>query len=55
VHGFGGATTASGVLLFLNEPLVFVRFTPSTQTITITNNYGSNLTQAYFVMEYIKT
>lgn len=50
----GSATSASGVYFFLNDPQVFVRFTPSTQTITITNNFGSNLTQCYYVFEYLK-
>lgn len=52
---WGSATTATGVWLFLNDPLVFVRFTPATDTLTITNNYGSNLTQCHWVLEYLKT
>jgi hypothetical protein len=51
---WGSATTATGVFIFINDPQVFVRFTPSTQTITITNNFGSNLNQCYFVLEYLK-
>ena len=50
----GSATSASGVYLFLNDPQVYVRFTPSTQTISITNSFGSNLTQCYYVFEYLK-
>jgi hypothetical protein len=50
----GSATSVSGVYLFLNDPQVFVRFTPATQTISITNNFGSDLTQCYWVMEYLK-
>lgn len=54
LEGYGGATSASGVKISLPDPQVFVRFTPSTQTITITNNFGSNLTQCYYVFEYLK-
>lgn len=50
----GSATTVTGRYLFLNESRVFVDFQPSTQTITITNNFGSNLTQCYYEFEYLK-
>lgn len=51
---WGSATTASGIFVYINDPLVFVRFTPATNVITITNNFGSNLTQCYFVLNYLK-
>lgn len=50
----GSATAADGTSIFLNDPSVYVRFVSSTNTITITNSYGSNLTQCYFVLEYLK-
>ena len=50
----GSALAADGVSLFLNDPFVYVRFTSATNTISITNNYGANLTQCYFVLEYLK-
>ena len=50
----GSATATDGVSIFLNDPQVFVRFKASTNQITITNNYGANLTQCYFVLEYLK-
>ncbi len=52
-----GACTNSTTFYFINDPLVFVRtniWTNASQTITITNNTGSALTQAYWVFEYIK-
>ena len=55
--GYGAATNATD-FYFINDPLLFVRtnlMTTVTQTITITNNTGSDLTQAYFVFEYLKT
>lgn len=57
VHGFG-ACTAGGVYYFINDPLVFVRFTNTSvtnQVISITNNTGSAITQCYWVFEYLKT
>jgi hypothetical protein len=52
---WGSATTVTGIWLFLNDPQVYVRLNPATNVITITNNYGSDLTQAYWVLEYLKT
>jgi len=55
--GYGACTNATQ-FFFINDPLVFVRtniWTNASQTITITNNTGSALTQAYWVFEYIKT
>lgn len=54
--GYGACTTTTN-FYFINDPLVFVRmnnWTNASQIITITNNTGSALTQAYFVFEYIK-
>ncbi len=56
VDGYGACTNATD-FYFINDPLVFVKlnkWTSASQTITITNNTGSALTQAYFVFEYIK-
>jgi hypothetical protein len=56
VHGFGAAT-AGTTYYFINDPEVYVRFTNTSdtvQTITIVNSTGSNLTQCFWVMEYIK-
>ncbi len=55
VQGFGGAVDTAGRSYFLNDPLVFVRYVNSTNTITITNNTGNALTWAVWVMEYLKT
>jgi len=57
VHGYGGATIAGPIYIFLNDPQVYVRFdntVPAAQTVVITNNSGSALTQAYWTMEYLK-
>lgn len=54
VHGFGGALSAAGISYFLNDPAVFVRYQHSTNTITIQNNSGSNLTWCVWVQEYLK-
>jgi hypothetical protein len=57
VHGFGGATIAGPIYIFLNDPQVYVRFdntVPTAQNVDITNNSGSSLTQCYWVMEYLK-
>lgn len=54
--GYGACTNATR-FYFIDHPLVFVDtniWTNTSQTITITNNTGSDLTQAYFVFEYIK-
>jgi hypothetical protein len=57
LHGFGGCT-AGGVYYFINDPSVFVEFTNTSitnQIISITNNTGSDITQCYWVFEYLKT
>ncbi len=57
VHGFGAATIAGPIYIFLNDPQVYVRFNntvPTAQTIDIVNNSGSPLTQAYWTIEYLK-
>lgn len=53
VRGYGGATIAGPTFIFINDPGVFVRFNNATQIITITNTVAP-LTQAYWVMEYLK-
>lgn len=50
----GAAIATDGVSLFLNDPDVYVRFTSSTNTITVTNNYGADLTYCIFEIEYLK-
>lgn len=57
VNGYGGATIAGPIYIFLNDPQVYVRFdntVPLAQVIIVTNNSGSALTQAYWTMEYLK-
>lgn len=54
VQGFGGALDTTGVSYFLNDPQIFVRYKHSTNTITITNNSGNDLTWCVWVMEYLK-
>ena len=57
VHGFGAANNGTN-FYFINDPLVYVRtnvWTNLTQQIIVTNNSGASLTQAVWVMEYIKT
>jgi hypothetical protein len=54
VQGFGGAIDTPGLSYFLNDPLIYVRFNSSTQTITIQNNSGSALTSCIYVLEYLK-
>ena len=56
VHGFGAALNATD-FYFINDPLLFVRtnnWTSLAQTITITNNTGSDLSYAVWVFEYQK-
>lgn len=56
VHGFGAATAGS-TFYFVNDPLLSVHFVNTStisQTIVITNNTGSSLTQMYWTFEYIK-
>ncbi len=58
VHGFGGATISGPIYLFINDPDLYVRFdntNPAAQVVSVVNNTGSNVTQAYWVMEYLKT
>jgi hypothetical protein len=50
----GSATATDGTSIFLNDPQVFFRFNGTTNTLTITNNYGANLTQCYIDIEYLK-
>ena len=50
----GAAIATDGVSLFLNDPDVYVRFTASSNTISITNNYGADLTYCVFEIEYLK-
>lgn len=52
-RGVGGAV-ANSVFYFVNDPLIYVRFTPATQTITITNNSGFVITSFIWTMEYLK-
>jgi len=54
VQGFGGANDTAGNSYFLNDPDVYVRYKHSTNTITIQNNSGNDLTWCVFVMEYLK-
>lgn len=55
-HGFGGATIGT-TFYFINDPDIYVRYidTSSTvQSVQVTNNTGSNITQFYWVFEYLK-
>lgn len=55
-HGFGACTNSTG-FYFINDPNVYVEtniWTNASQTITITNSTGSDLTQCYWCMEYLK-
>lgn len=57
-NGYGAATIAGPQYIFINDPDVYVRFdntNPAAQEVVITNNSGSDLTQCYWVMEYLKT
>ena len=54
VQGFGGAIDTAGISYFLNDPSIYVRYTNSTNTITIQNNSGNALTWCVWVMEYLK-
>lgn len=54
VQGFGGALDSTGVSYFPSDPNVTITYTDSTNTISITNNTGNNLTWAVWVMEYLK-
>lgn len=50
----GAALATDGTSIFLNDPLVFFRFVSATNTLTVTNNYGFNLTWCVVVLEYLK-
>lgn len=57
VNGFGAGTIAGPIYVF-NGTDFNVRFDntiPAAQTVIITNNTGTNLTQLYWVFEYLKT
>jgi hypothetical protein len=56
-RGYGGATIAGPIYVFINDPQLYVRFnnTVSTaQQIIITNNTGFVLTQVNWVIEFLK-
>jgi hypothetical protein len=56
VCGYGACTNATR-FIFINSPTVFFEtniMTPASQIIYITNNSGSDLTQAWWVFEYVK-
>lgn len=58
LHGFGAATTTGTIFVFVNDPNLYVQFdnsVPAAQKVVITNNLGVNLTQLYWVFEYLKT
>lgn len=54
VHGFGGCLDDTGVSYFPSDTNVEITYTHSTNTITITNNTGNNLTWAVWVIGYLK-
>lgn len=54
IQGFGGAKDTTGISYFPSDPNVTITFTSSTNTISITNNTGNDLTQLFWVMEYLK-
>jgi hypothetical protein len=54
VEGFGGALDSTGVSYFPSDPNVTITYTGSTNTFTVINNTGNNLTQCYFVINYLK-
>jgi len=54
---FGAATIAGPIYVFFPSMFIDITFNnsnPQKQTITITNNVGSNLTQCYVTIEYLK-
>ncbi len=56
-RAYGGATIAGPIYVFINDPQLGVRFNntnPAAQVIIVTNTTGSPLTQAYWVIEYLK-
>lgn len=54
VQGFGGAVDAAGLSYFLNDPMIYVRYQGSANTIMIQNNSGSPLSWCVWVQEYLK-
>ena len=55
VQGFGGAIeSVTGISYFLNDPVIYVRYNSSTNTIIIQNNAVNALTWCVWVMEYLK-
>ena len=54
VNGFGGALDTAGISYFPSDPNVTIKFTASTNTFVVINNTTNNLTQCYFVIEYLK-
>jgi hypothetical protein len=54
VQGYGGATDTEGNSYFPSDPNVTISYKSSTNTLTITNNTANELTQLYWVMEYLK-
>ena len=57
-RGYGGATIAGPIYIFVNDPQLYVRFNntvPAAQVIQVTNNTGSSVTQFYWVCEYTKS
>jgi hypothetical protein len=54
VQGFGAAIDTAGLSYFLNDPLIYVRYNNSTNTISIQNNTANALTWCVWVMEYLK-
>jgi len=55
-HGFGAATAGSTYYFIpsVDIDIDFDNSNPSQQIINVTNSLGSNLTQCYFVFEYLK-
>lgn len=56
VHGFGAGTNGT-TYYFVNDPLLYVTFTNTSKTVqsvNVTNNTGGDVTQLYWVFEYIK-
>lgn len=57
LHGFGAGTNGT-TYYFVNDPLLYVRYTNTSttvQSVAVTNNTGGAVTQLYWVFEYLKT
>lgn len=57
INAFGGATITGPQYVFLPSPnldIVMDNTDPEKQTLTITNNVGSDLIQCYVTIEYLK-